>query len=142
MVSDGENSKLQISFNLANPHRVSTSFSSDIIQKDNSFKVLGSNNTISIQPSLDTDLIGINNNFATGFADHGVKQNPSDEESKEKQKTGDSLKIVSHCRKSKINDFSRLNPWEKIVVTQEGIDNWRAQLYGTDLNNFPKNKPA
>ena len=36
----------------------------------------------------------------------------------------------------------RLNPGEKVVVTQEGIDDWRAQLYGLDLNRFPKTKPA
>ena len=29
-----------------------------------------------------------------------------------------------------------------MVVTQEGLDDWRAQLYGLDLSRFPRVKPA
>lgn len=52
-----------------------------------------------------------------------------------------SLQVVSPCRKAKVTDEIKLNPWEKVVVTQEGIDNWRAQLYGLNVSNFPKIKP-
>lgn len=52
-----------------------------------------------------------------------------------------SLAVISPCRKSKISDESMLNPWEKVVVTQEGIDNWRAQLYGCSIEKFPKVRP-
>ena len=38
-------------------------------------------------------------------------------------------------------DEQKLNPWEKVVVTMEGIDDWRAQLYGADIKNFPKVRP-
>ena len=29
-----------------------------------------------------------------------------------------------------------------MIVTQEGLDDWRAQLYGLDLTRFPRHKPA
>ena len=34
-----------------------------------------------------------------------------------------------------------LNPWEKVVVTVEEYDNWRAQMYGLSIKNFPKVQP-
>ena len=49
--------------------------------------------------------------------------------------------MISPCQKRKVTDPKLLNPWEKVVVTQQGIDNWRAQLYGVDVHDFPKVKP-
>ena len=34
-----------------------------------------------------------------------------------------------------------VRPGEKIVVTEEGIDDWRAQLYGLRLQSLPTQKP-
>lgn len=52
-----------------------------------------------------------------------------------------SLAIISPCKKDRVTDSKMLNPNEKVVVTQQGIDNWRAQMYGLDIKNFPKIKP-
>ena len=54
-----------------------------------------------------------------------------------------SEEAYSPCRYKSQNTFVApkdigLNPNEKVVVTQEGIDDWRAQLYGIDLNKFPR----
>ena len=34
-----------------------------------------------------------------------------------------------------------LRPGEKVVVTQQGIDDWKIQLYGYRLDSVPKVKP-
>ena len=52
----------------------------------------------------------------------------------------------SPCKYRTQNTFvapqdKKLNPNEKVIVTQEGLDDWRAQLYGLDLSRFPKHKP-
>ena len=52
------------------------------------------------------------------------------------------LDIISPCRKPRIGSQEQgINPWEKIVVTEEGVDSWKAQLYGVDIKNFPKTRP-
>ena len=30
---------------------------------------------------------------------------------------------------------------EKVVVTEEGLDDWIAQMYGVSLTKFPKRRP-
>ena len=54
-----------------------------------------------------------------------------------------STAFISPCRKPDLTrgDETQINPWEKVVVTEEGIDNWRAQLFGHDIRNFPKTRP-
>ena len=53
-----------------------------------------------------------------------------------------SLALISPCRKPVIvGSNSVLNPWEKVVVTVEEYDNWRAQMYGLTIKNFPKVQP-
>ena len=34
-----------------------------------------------------------------------------------------------------------IRPYEKVVVTQKGLDNWRAQFHGFSLDEFPKMRP-
>ena len=38
-------------------------------------------------------------------------------------------------------DAIAIRPGEKVVVTEKGIDDWRAQLYGHRLHKFPNVKP-
>ena len=54
------------------------------------------------------------------------------------------LKVKSHCLKdqSKVYKAKGVRYGEKVVVTQEGIDDWRAQQFGIKLDNFPTVRPA